>query len=57
MGGLASLALGPQALDSAGPGAYSLSKMMTLPSPPQGWVWSPKQTLLHSVLAASPSFQ
>lgn len=28
--------------------------MMTQPSPPQGWVWSPKQTWLHSMLGDSP---
>lgn len=34
--------------------SHSLSKMMTQPSPPQGWVWSPKQTWLHSMLGDSP---
>lgn len=28
--------------------------MMTQPSPPQGWVWSPKQTWLHSMVGDSP---
>lgn len=28
--------------------------MITQPSPPQGWVWSPKQTWLHSMLGDSP---